>query len=396
MHHAPLGDIVVLDLSRVLAGPFAAALLGDLGARVIKVERPGGDDARGYGPPFLEHPDGRDSAYFFSVNRNKESIVLDLHSEADREVFHALVVRADVLIENFRPGTLGRLGFDEDTLAAINPGLVILSISAYGHDGPDAGRPGYDQIIQGEAGIMSLTGDGAPTKVGVPVADMLAGALGAAGVGAALHERERTGRGSVVRTSLLAAATAAHAFQATQWLIGASVPAATGNHHPSIAPYGAFACADGLIQLCAGNDAAWRRLAAAVGIDPEDPRYSNNGDRVTNRPHLTGDLEAAFSTGTVSHWLETLAASDVPAGAVRTLDAVYDWAQVRAQELAVDVEHPRYGTVRLPGPPIKVGAAAASRPAIPPPMLDEHGAAIRDWLRVPSAEAAAASVAGAA
>jgi len=355
-------------------------LLGDLGARVIKVERPGGDDARSYGPPFLEHGGARESSYFLSVNRNKESIVLDLHDPADRTVFMRLVERADALVENFRPGVLERLELGVETLQTINPGLVVLSISAYGHHGSESQRPGYDQIIQGEAGIMSLTGDGTPTKVGVPLADILAGALGAAGVGAALHERERTGRGTVVHTSLLAAATAAHAFQATQWLVGASPPRATGNRHPSIAPYAAFACSDGLLQLCAGTDATWRRLADVVGIDAEDPRYRTNADRVEHYGELERDLTAAFSHHDVDHWLEELAAHDVPAGCVRAIDEVYDWSQVIEEQLVVDVEHPQYGTVRIPGPPVRLGGGRLAVPPVAPPTLDEHGEAIRRWL----------------
>jgi crotonobetainyl-CoA:carnitine CoA-transferase CaiB-like acyl-CoA transferase len=355
-------------------------ILGDLGARVVKIESPGGDDARAYGPPFLEHGEARDSTYFLSVNRNKESIVLDLHVQADRSVFTQLVARADVLIENFRPGVLERLGLGVEQLQAVNPGLVILSISAYGRRGSESQRPGYDQLIQGEAGIMSLTGDGAPTKVGVPVADILAGALGAAGVGAALHQRERTGRGTVVHTSLLAAATASHAFQATQWLAGATLPRGTGNRHPSIAPYGAFACSDGLLQICAGNDAAWRRLAVVVGLDPADLRYRTNGDRLEHYSDLERDLSAAFSTQGIAHWLEELATHDVPAGRVRALDAVYDWAQVIEEQLVVTVEHSRYGSVRIPGPPVRVGASPEAAVPLAPPTLDEHGDAIRRWL----------------
>src|SRR3954449_12642936 len=218
-------------------------MLGDLGARVVKVESPGGgDDSRGWGPPFVDTGEGRESTYFFSANRNKESITLDLKDAGDKEVLTELVRRADVLLENFRPGTLDRLGFGTDVLAELNPGLVVLAISGFGHDGPQGGRAGYDQIAQGEGGLMSLTGADAdhPQRVGVPIGDLLAGMYGAYGVVSALHERDRTGRGQVVRTSLLAAIVGVHAFQGTRYTVAGEVGHAQGNHHPSICPYGLF------------------------------------------------------------------------------------------------------------------------------------------------------------
>ena len=236
----PLDGVLVVDLTRALAGPHAAMMLGDLGARVIKVESPGsGDDTRGWGPPFVQPEGGdRESTYFLSTNKNKESITLDLKDDADKAVLTELLRRADVLLENFRPGTLARLGFGTDVLAELNPRLVTLAISGFGHDGPEGGRAGYDQIAQGEGGLMSLTGSGPddPQRVGVPIGDLLAGMYGAYGVLAALLERERTGRGQVVRTSLLAAIVGVHAFQGTAWTVAGKVGRAQGNHHPSIAP----------------------------------------------------------------------------------------------------------------------------------------------------------------
>ena len=236
----PLHGLMVVDLTRALAGPHAAMMLGDLGADVVKVENPdGGDDTRGWGPPFVEPMDGdRESTYFLCANRNKKSVTLDLKEEAGKAALRALIARADVLMENFRPGVLDRLGFSQQRLAEINPRLVVLSISGFGHDGPEAGRAGYDQIAQGEAGLMSVTGSG-PTdlqRVGVPIADLLAGMYGAFGVLAALQERERTGRGQVVRASLLAAVVGVHAFQGTKWTVAGQVGEAAGNHHPSICP----------------------------------------------------------------------------------------------------------------------------------------------------------------
>src|SRR5918998_6444218 len=256
---------------------------GALGARVIKVETPdGGDDSRGWGPPFVDTPGGgRESTYFFSANRNKESIALDLKDEADKAVLTELVRRADVLLENFRPGTLAKLGFGTDVLAELNPRLVTLAISGFGHDGPEGGRAGYDQIAQGEAGLMSLTGAGPddPQKVGVPIGDLLAGMYGAYGVLAALLERERTGRGQVVRTSLLAAIVGVHAFHGTAWTVAGQVNRAQGNHHPSIAPYGLFHCAGGgSVQLSCGSEGLWRRLCTEFGLDPDAPGLATNGE----------------------------------------------------------------------------------------------------------------------
>src|SRR4051812_43896853 len=247
--------------------------LGDLGARVIKVERPdGGDDGRGWGPPFVEG----ESTYSLSANRNKESVTADLKSVAGKEFLTRLVRKADVLVENFRPGVLDRLGFTVERLHELNPGLVVLSISGFGHDGPEGGRAGYDQIAQGEAGLMSVTGPSAeePTRVGVPIGDLLAGMYGAYGVVSALHERARTGRGRVVRTSLLAAIVGVHAFQGTRWTVAREVPHPIGNHHPSICPYGLFRTADAPVQVAVGSDGLWRAFAPLVGLDPADPLFA--------------------------------------------------------------------------------------------------------------------------
>ena len=259
----PLADVLVVDLSRALAGPHATMMLGDLGARVIKVETPnGGDDTRGWGPPFVGPEDDRQSTYFLSANRNKESIALDLKADADREVLLQLVDRADVLVENFRTGVLERLGLGIESLLERNPRLVVLSITGFGHDGPEGGRAGYDQIAQGEAGLMSLTGSGPddPQRVGVPIGDLLAGMYGAYGVLAALLERSTTGRGQVVRTSLLSAVVGVHAFQGTRWTVAGEVGRAQGNHHPSISPYGLFHCRDGAVQIAVGSEGLWKRL----------------------------------------------------------------------------------------------------------------------------------------
>ena len=268
-----LSDVVVVDLTRALAGPHAAMMLGDLGARVIKVEVPErGDDSRGWGPPFVEG----ESTYFLSANRNKESVTADLKSDEGKEFLTKLVRKADVLIENFRPGVLDRLGFSTARLHELNPGLVILSITGFGHDGPEGGRAGYDQIAQGEGGLMSITGAVEPTKVGVPIADLLAGMYGAYGALAALHERSITGKGRVVRTSLLASVVGVHAFHGTKWTVADELPERVGNHHAQIAPYGMYRTADDSIQVAVGSEGQWRTFAPIVGLDPEDERFAVN------------------------------------------------------------------------------------------------------------------------
>jgi crotonobetainyl-CoA:carnitine CoA-transferase CaiB-like acyl-CoA transferase len=387
----PLDGVLVVDLTRALAGPHAAMMLGDLGARVIKVENPdGGDDTRGWGPPFVEPEAGeRESTYFLSANRNKESIALDLKDDGDRAVLTELIRRADVLLENFRPGTLARLGFGTDVLAGLNPRLVTLSISGFGHDGPEGGRAGYDQIAQGEAGLMSLTGSGPddPQRVGVPIGDLLAGMYGAYGVLAALLERERTGRGQVVRTSLLAAIVGVHAFQGTAWTVAGKVGRAQGNHHPSIAPYGLFHCADGSVQVACANESLWRRLCAEFGFDPEAPGMASNGERVVNRPAVIALLEGAFASIGAEDLLARLNKVGIPAGKVRTIDDVYAWDQTASQGLLIDVEHETLGPLQLPGPPLRFfspgpdGETETTRSDhLPPPVLGSSNEAIRAWL----------------
>ena len=328
MADGPLSDLLVLDLTRALAGPHAGMMLGDLGARVIKIESPTGDDTRSWGPPFVGPEDARESTYFLSANRNKESLVLDLKSAEDCDVLARLVARADVLMENFRVGVLDRLGFPVSRLHELNPGLVVLSITGFGHDGPQASRAGYDQIAQGEGGLMSITGTSQPTKVGVPIADLIAGMNGAFGVVAALHERTRTGRGRVVRTSLLAGMVGVHAFQGTKWTVAGEVPGLSGDHHPSIAPYGMFATGTAPIQIACGSEGLWRALCTALEWDPAEDGFATNPERVANRDALIEKLESLFADEDAEHWLSLLADAGVPSGKVRSMDDVYSWDQV--------------------------------------------------------------------
>ncbi|MEU3735169.1 CoA transferase [Streptomyces sp. NPDC033538] len=386
-----LAGLLVVDLTRALAGPQAAMMLGDLGARVIKVESPAGDDTRSWGPPFVHTDDGiAESTYFLSCNRNKESITLDLKRDEDAQVLAGLIQRADVLMENYKPGGLRRLGFGTEELMRLNPRLVVLSISGFGHDGPEAHRAGYDQIAQGEAGLMSLTGPdpARPQRVGVPIADLLAGMNGAFGVLAALRERERTGQGQIVRTSLLASVVAAHAFQGTRWTVAGEVGSAQGNQHPTIAPYGLFRCAGGSVQIACGNDAMWHRLCAEFHLVADDPRFATNSDRLAHRDSLTKLLESVFAHHEPDELLRRLTEAGIPAGRVRALDEVYEWEQTRSQRLLIDVEHQSLGRISLPGSALRtfsVDAAGAETETTrvdhrPPPVLDSSADAVREWL----------------
>jgi crotonobetainyl-CoA:carnitine CoA-transferase CaiB-like acyl-CoA transferase len=379
-----LSDIVVVDLTRALAGPHAAMMLGDLGARVIKVETPhGGDESRSWGPPFVGSDEDHVSTYFMSANRNKESVTADLRTDEGRDFLTRLVRQADVVMENFRTGVLDRLGFPHERLQEINPRVVVLSITGFGHDGPEGGRAGYDQIAQGEAGLMSLTGPTPddPTRVGVPIGDLLAGMYGAYGVVAALHERASTGRGRVVRTSLLSSVVGVHAYQGTRWTVAHEVPHALGNHHPSIAPYGLFHTADAPIQIACGNQRQWEALASLLDID--DDRFGSNRDRVGHRDALIDLIEQRLACDSAESWLDRLAGLGIPAGKVRTLDDVYTWDQTLSQGLLVDVEHPTLGRVQLPGPPLRFddnAYAGARTTHLPPPRLGEHDESVRAWL----------------
>ena len=385
----PLQGTVVLDLTRALAGPHAAMMLGDLGADVVKVESPkGGDDTRTWGPPFVEPADAeRESTYFLSANRNKRSITLDLKTDDGRATLEEMVVKSDVLMENFRTGVLDRLGFSPERLAELNPRLVILSISGFGHDGPEGGRSGYDQIAQGEAGLMSFTGSGPEDvqRVGVPIADLLAGMYGAFGVLAALRDRDRTGKGSVVRTSLLASVVGVHAFQGTKWTVAGEIGEAQGNHHPSICPYGLFPTADGAVQISVGSEGLWHRFCEGFGIDPDRDGMATNPQRVANRAEVVEEVSKLFSTHDTAPLLKLLDAMGVPAGKVRNVREVYEWEQTTSQGLLIDVEHATLGAVRLPGPPLRFfeadGTETTETRHLAPPVLGGDEDLVRAWLK---------------
>ena len=391
----PLAGVRVLDLARVLAGPYAAMLLGDLGAEVIKVERPGaGDDTRHWGPPFVQATGdaadgdaadggaaGAESTYYLSVNRGKRSAAIDLKDPGEREFVEALVRWADVLVENFRPGVMDRLVLSDDRLAKLNPRLIRLSISGFGERGPDRDRVGYDQILQAEGGVMSMTGTAASraVKVGVPIADISAALFGVIGVLGALVEREHSGLGQRVSTSLLAGQVGIHTFQATRYLIAGQVPGVSGNHHPTVAPYGVFDAADGPLVIAVGNDDIWRRFAPLAGLDPADTRFATNALRLGCLGELHEIMNAALGQRTVADWLDLLRRSGVPAGELKTLDRVYDGEQARAEDLVWEVDHPRLGVIRLPGHPVHYSRSAVA-PGLPPPILGEHTDELRAAL----------------
>jgi crotonobetainyl-CoA:carnitine CoA-transferase CaiB-like acyl-CoA transferase len=370
----PLAGTRVVDLTRALAGPYATLMLADAGAEVVKVERAeGGDDTRGWGPPFVGPTDVPESAYFLSVNRSKRSVVLDLKDEHHLARLRGLLRRADVLVENFRPGVMDRLGLGADALEELNERLVVLSITGFGEGGPDGHRSGFDQIIQGEAGLMGITGPvgGPPTKFGVPITDILAGMFGAYGVVAALHERDRTGRGQRVTTSLLAAAVAVHTYQGTRWTLGGEIPEPGGNRHATISPYGAFTCSDGWVNVAVGSEGLWRRFAPLVGLDPDDPRYATNRDRVTNWDALEAEINAALADGPVATWMARFEGVGVPAGRIRTMDEVYGWDQLEHLGSIDRVDHPTAGPLELPGAAVD-WSRSGRRPAEPPPTLGQH------------------------
>ena len=377
----PLAGYLVVDLTRALAGPHAGMMLGDLGARVIKVESPdGGDDTRGWGPPFVGSEDDPVSTYFLSCNRNKESVTADLKTEDGRMFLTQLVERADVLLENFRPGVLDRLGFATDQLHELDPRLVVLSITGFGHDGPEGGRAGYDQIAQGEAGLMSITGEpGQPTRVGVPIADLLAGMYGVSGVLAALLDRERTVAGrSYVRACLppSLAYTPSRARRG-RWRDRCRGRRATTTRRSR--PTGCSTPPTDLCRSSVGSESQWRTFAPIVGLDPQDSRFATNRDRVAHRDELVAAIEETFTAAPAVHWLDLLAAAGIPSGKVRSIDEVYEWEQTRSQGLLVDVDHPTLGRIQLPGPPLRFDDGGRAEHDAPP-TLGAHDQSVRAWL----------------
>jgi crotonobetainyl-CoA:carnitine CoA-transferase CaiB-like acyl-CoA transferase len=368
-----LAGIRVIDLSHQAAGPWCTSLLGDLGADVIKIEKPGRGDSIRYADRTGRLPPEIGGLNFQGLNRNKRGITVDIGQDAGVALVRRLVRDADVLVENFRPGVMARLGLGDERLAELNPGLVRLSISGFGEAGANRDRVGYDQIVQAEGGLMSMTGmpGGPVVKVGVPIADVSAGLFGVIGVLGALVERGRTGRGQRVSTSLLAAQAGIHTFQATRYLVGGEVPGPSGNHHPTVAPYGLFEAADGPLVIAVGNEDIWWRFAPLVEVDPADPRFAANALRLRHLAELHQILATALAARPVAAWLTLLAGAGVPAGQVKALDEVYDGGQ-----LAWTVDHPALGRIRLPASPLQFSRSTLG-PGRPPPLLGEHTDEVR-------------------
>ncbi|MFN8592138.1 MAG: CoA transferase [Thermomicrobiales bacterium] len=372
----PLAGVKVVDLTRVMVGPYCTMMLGDLGADVIKVELPGrGDDTRHWGPPFV----ATESVYYLSVNRNKRSIALDLKQDAARDALWRLVEEADVFVENFSPGTATRLGFGYEAVKARRPDIIYAAISGFGQSGPDFERTAYDLIVQGTSGMMSITGHpgGPPTRLGVPIADIGGGMFAAYAIVAALFARERSGEGSYVDISMLGGQVALLTYQAGLYLSTGQVPGQLGNAHPMIAPYDTFRTADGYVNIAVGNDSLWQRFCAALDLHHclDDERFATNSGRSTNREALYEALEPLFANLATDDVVRRLDAAGVPCGPIRDVAHAVDDSQTRAQDLIMEVAHPTIGALQVAGAPYHFDGEAI-RARLPPPLLGQQTADI--------------------
>ncbi len=377
----PLSGVRVLDLTRVVAGPYCSMFLGDLGAEVVKVEQPGaGDDTRGWGPPFA----GGESAYYLCINRNKQSLTLDLKSKRAVELLRQLIKAADVIIENFRPGTMERLGLGERELREINPRLIYASLTGFGADGPMSDWPGYDLIVQAWGGLMSITGtpDGEPVKVGVAIIDLVAGLMLGKAIIAALFAREKIGVGQRIDTSLLEAEVASLINVGSNYLVGGKVPTRWGNAHPNIVPYQNFQTADGYLVIGVASEVIWRRFCEAIGHTDlaNDQRFADNSKRVENRGELIALLSETFLQRPNDAWFKLLTDAEVPCAPVQTIDQVFQAPQVLQRDMVIEVDHPTAGKVGMAGIPVKFSVTPATVRR-PPPLLGEHNEEIlKTWL----------------
>ena len=388
-NQGPLAGIRVLDMSRILAGPWVGQLLADLGAEVIKIERPGkGDDTRAWGPPFVKDREGNDTsdaAYFMCANRGKQSLTLDIAKPEGQQIIRELAQVSDILIENYKVGDLKRYGLDYEALSKLNPKLIYCSITGFGQTGPYRDRAGYDYLVQGMGGIMSMTGEradrpgGGPQRVGVAIADLMTGMYSTVGILAAVHERTASGLGQYIDMALLDTQVAWLANQNANYLIGGQVPQCIGNEHPNVMPYQTFRTSDGNMIIATGNDGQYQRLCEAAGV-PEaaaDPRFAANALRMANRDACTAVLAQALAKKTTAGWIKLLETVGVPCGPINRLDQVYADPQVQHRGLKISVPHPLAGEVALTANPIKFSRTPLSYDR-PPPLVGEH---VEDVLR---------------
>ncbi len=368
----PLESIIILDLSRALAGPSCTMMLADMGAEIIKLEMPGrGDDSRSWGPPFVEG----ESAYFMSVNRNKKSITLNLKSEKSKEIIEKLIKKADVIVENFRPGTMDKLGLSYENVTELNPEIIYASISGFGQDGPYRLLPGFDQVIQGMGGLMSVTGEpgGPPVKVGVAVADIAGGMFAAYGIMIALFNRQRTGKGQMIDVSLLDSQVAWLTYRAGSFFASGEIPQPLGSGHPNIVPYQAFKANDTYVNIAAGNDQLWQKFCSAVGLEDivENPKYSTNAKRVENRNELVNIISNIVSSKNAQEWLDILTKAGVPCGPIYTMDEIFTDPQVLHRNMVKDLDHLKAGKIKVTGVPVKFSATPGEI-LTPPPVLGQN------------------------
>jgi len=395
--HGALSHVTVLDLSRVLAGPWAGQVLADLGAEVIKIERPGtGDDTRTWGPPFLRDRQGNDSAdaaYYLCANRNKKSVTVDFTAAEGRNIVRDLARNSDVVLENFKVGGLAAYGLDYESLRAVNPRLIYCSITGFGQTGPYAPRAGYDLLVQAMGGLMSITGrpddepGAGPQKAGVAVTDILTGLYAAIGILAALAHRERTGIGQHIDLGLLDVQVACLANQAMNYLVSGSAPRRSGNAHPNLVPYQDFPTSDGYMVIAVGNDAQFVRLCGVLSLADlaADPSFAGNKQRVLNRRELIDKLSAATVTHPTAHWVAALERAGVPAGPINPLDAVFDDPQVRARDMRIELPHPVAGAVSLVANPLRMSETPVTYRSAPPPLGAQTGEVLAERLGLSAA-----------
>ena len=368
----PLDNIVVLDLSRILAGPFSTQILSDLGATVWKVESPWGDDTRKWGPPFI----GGESAYYLSANRGKKSVIVNLRDERGQAIIKQMAQNADILVENFKVGDLARRGLDYDSVSKINPRLIYASVTGFGQTGPRAPEPGYDAALQGMTGVMSVTGetDGPPSKVGVAWIDILTGLTATIGILSALYDRENSGLGQHVDVSLFDVGIVSMANLAQSYLTDNVVPGRIGTAHPQVAPYQSFEATDGHFMIAVGNDDQFRRFCDVLGLTtlPDDARYKDNAARIANREELAGKIAEVFKTNTRDHWIEAIAGVGVTVTPVNTLGDVFKDPQAKARKSLWEVDHPTIGNLPLLASALQHLSRTPASPQGPPPLLGEH------------------------